>query len=146
MADSVSTIFSHLSLLNFIEYQKAGAASPSRSPKSKVEPLAQLPNTELLCPGFPPLCLFAVSGCAAHYGTSARFVEKAALWSKPTHRVRVHKKSQENKPWHREGEVREVIFNEKGELLVANESLSGVCVSKMPLQTLLINTGVVEVS
>lgn len=53
------------------------------------------------------------------------------------------RKSQENKPWHREGEVREVIFNEKGELLVANESLFGVCVSKMLLQTFLINTGVV---
>lgn len=98
MADSVSTIFSYLSLLNFIEYQKAGDASPSRSPKSKVEPLAQLPNTELLCPGFPPLCLFAVSGCAAHYGTSARFVEKAALWSKPTRRVRVHEKAKKTNP------------------------------------------------
>lgn len=98
MVDSVSTVFSHLSLLNFIEYQKAGAGSPSQSPKSKPEPLAQLPSAELLCPGFTPLCLFAVSGCTAHYSTSAHFMEKAALWSKPTRRVRVHEKAKKTNP------------------------------------------------
>lgn len=98
MADSVSTVFSHLSLLNFIENEKAGAGSHSQSPKSKLEPLAQLPGAERLCPGFTPLCLFAVSGCTAHYSTSARLVEKTALWSKPTRRVRVHGKAKKTNP------------------------------------------------
>lgn len=53
----------------------------NHSPKSNLEPPAQLPSCSVL---ISPLSLFDTPKCIAHYTMSTCFMEKTAPWRKPT--------------------------------------------------------------
>lgn len=104
---------------------REGVGNHSQSPKSKLEPPAQLPSAELLCPDFTslfltPLNVYPLTACLH---ASQR---KLLLGESPHTVCDFTKKPRTQTPTQRR--KKRTDFYKKGELLMANESVFGVCV------------------